>query len=46
MTSDRHPARRSTGTLIHVEAPELVQRVAGEAVLTRFDTDWSGDSVS
>ena len=33
------------GTLIHSKDPELAQRVADEAILTRFDTDWFGDSV-
>jgi hypothetical protein len=33
------------GTLVHSKDPELAQRVADEAILTRFDTDWFGDSV-
>jgi hypothetical protein len=33
------------GTLVHGRDKDLAQRVADEAVLTRFDTDWFGDTI-
>jgi hypothetical protein len=33
------------GTLVHSRDRELAQRVADEAVLTRLDTDWYGDTM-